>query len=161
MLNRPSNLFEDAHVEELRTPLPHKARVAVRLLELALGPTDAGVDDLPAGALIIGPDARWFRPPEGEPVDLFRRKTLRRLLRRLADQHAGERNQGLPVSELLLAGWPDERVSKEAGANRVRVALATLRKLGLKNHIQSRADGYLLSPELDVRDDARINPPEP
>ena len=64
------------------------------------------------------------------------------------------------MAELLEAGWPDERVSKEAGANRVRVALATLRKLGLKDHIQSRADGYLLLPELDVRDDARINPPE-
>jgi len=152
-------MFEDDHVEELATPPPHKARVAVALLERALEGAQPAPDRPPVDALVIGPEARWFRPPGGKPVDLFRRKTLRRLLQRLAEQHARGSDRGLTVDDLLAAGWPGERVSREAGANRVRVALATLRKLGLKSYLHSRPDGYALTPDLDVRDDAHPNPP--
>jgi predicted ATPase len=153
------DLFEDDHVQEVATPLPHKARVAVSLLERAIEHEEPANAELPTDALVIGPEARWFCPPGGDPVDLFRRKTLRRLLQRLAEQHTSGADRGLTVDELLAAGWPGERVSREAGANRVRVALATLRKLGLKSYIHSRPDGYMLTPDLDLRDDARPSPP--
>jgi hypothetical protein len=53
--------------------------------------------------------------------------------------------------DLFRAGWPGERASQRAAANRVRVALATLRKLGLRDHLITTGDGYLLDPDLDLR----------
>jgi hypothetical protein len=110
-----------------------------------------------SGVLVIGPDARWFSAPDGTVVDLTRRKPLRRLLACLAAHHG--QNGCLGVDDLIAAGWPGERMSREAGANRVRVALAALRKLGLRDEIQSRDRGYALDPALDVRTDDRARPP--
>jgi hypothetical protein len=57
----------------------------------------------------------------------------------------------MDLDALLQAGWPGERVVPSAGANRVYVALTTLRKLGLRHFLLSRDDGYLLDPALPVR----------
>jgi hypothetical protein len=54
------------------------------------------------------------------------------------------------VPELLEAGWPGERVLPDAGANRVYVALATLRKMGLKEVLKSNDSGYFLDPAVPV-----------
>jgi hypothetical protein len=56
----------------------------------------------------------------------------------------------LPRDALLEAGWPGERVLAEAGATRVRVAIATLRSLGLGDVLQTRDDGYLLDPDVGI-----------
>ena len=40
------------------------------------------------------------------------------------------------LQELLQRGWPGEQVTVEAGANRVYVALAQLRRLGMRDVIE-------------------------
>ena len=57
---------------------------------------------------------------------------------------------GAVLDDLLEAGWPGERVLPEAAANRVYVAVATMRKLGLRDVLLSRDDGYLLTTDIDV-----------
>ena len=52
---------------------------------------------------------------------------------------------------MFAAGWPGDNVQPDAAVNRVRVAVATLRKLGLRPHLVTRGDGYMLAPELVVR----------
>lgn len=128
-------------------------RSAVRLLERALatfGPQAPAVAERAEAALILGPDARWFRAPGEAVQDFQRRGALRRLLLGLVQRQREEPGVGLSLSELLAIGWPEERVIHKAGANRVYVALATLRQLGLRRHLLSRDDGYLLDPALAV-----------
>ena len=38
----------------------------------------------------------------------------------------------------------------EAARNRLHVAISTLRKLGLKEALQNRGDGYLVDPDMPV-----------
>ncbi len=49
---------------------------------------------------------------------------------------------------LMDAAWAGEKLQTAAGAHRVRVAISTLRKLGLP--IVTRDDGYALAPETTV-----------
>jgi len=76
-------------------------------------------------------------------VDLGKRKALRGVLAALADA-AGE---ALAWDRLLAAGWPGEKVRAESGVQRVRVAISTLRKLGLDEVLQTVEGGYRLDPE--------------
>ncbi|MEM6991151.1 MAG: hypothetical protein AAF721_11655 [Myxococcota bacterium] len=41
-------------------------------------------------------------------------------------------------------------MAARAGANRVYVALTTLRKLGLRDYLLSQDDGYLLDPAMPI-----------
>jgi predicted ATPase/predicted negative regulator of RcsB-dependent stress response len=104
--------------------------------------------------LRIGSEARWFEAPGAGRTDLGSRGSLRLLLLRLADAHTARLGEPLQSSDLLAAGWPGERVLPRAGANRVRVALSTLRTLGLRTLLLSRPDGWLLDPSLTVVRDA-------
>lgn len=101
-------------------------------------------------ALWISPDAGGLQAP-GEPErDISRRHTLRRLLRAFADAREATPGEGLSVDALIAAGWPDERILPHAAANRVYVAIATLRKLGLRDLLLSHEDGYLLDPQTPL-----------
>jgi predicted ATPase len=102
----------------------------------------------PAEALVIGAGGLWFRPPHAERVSLDRRRQLAVLLDRLAAERRDRPGAPLAWQALLAAGWPGERVLPEAGAHRVRVALSTLRKLGLRDVIKTAGDGYLLDPAV-------------
>lgn len=113
------------------------ARAAGRVLRARQAPA------LPAEALVIGPLGRWFRTPSAPPVSLERRKPLAKIVDRLAEERLTRADASLGWSELQAAGWPDERVLPEAGAHRVRVAVSTLRKLGLGPHLLTRGTGYL------------------
>lgn len=101
------------------------------------------------GVLRLGPDASWFRPPGGERVDLSRRKPLRLLLARLAAERDAA-GAGLPWDALLEAGWPGEKMRADAGAHRVRVAISTLRKMGLTEALRTNETGYFLAPEIPL-----------
>lgn len=116
--------------DDVRTLL----RILARAVEQAGGPV-----------LVLGPEARWFVTPDGETHDMARRSTLRRILLRLAERAT------LTLDDVLEAGWPGERVDPESGANRAHVALATLRGMGLREHLLRRDDGYVLDPALIVR----------
>jgi predicted ATPase len=126
--------------------------VVVRLALRALDRTSnaAHPRPVPAHALVVGGGGRWFRMP-GEPVvSLERRRPLALLLDRLAAVRCEAREAALAWDILQEAGWPGERILAEAGAHRVRVAISTLRKLGLRDALETTPEGYRLASSLVV-----------
>lgn len=121
--------------------------LALRVPSAGATPSTPPPDD--GKAVQIGPSAVWFRAPGGARVDLSRRKPLRLLLDRLATER--ERGGGgLPWDALLEAGWPGEKMRADAGAHRVRVAISTLRKMGLADVLRTDESGYALAPGVVV-----------
>ncbi|MEZ4449019.1 MAG: FHA domain-containing protein [Nannocystaceae bacterium] len=104
-----------------------------------------------APALRVDREGRWFEAPPQGRVEVGHRKPLARILAALVAQQAAAPGVPSSLAELRAAGWPDERVLERAGANRVHVALTTLRKLGLRELLLRRDDGYLLHPDVVVR----------
>jgi len=78
-------------------------------------------------------------------VRLGRRGRLARVLRALV-VHATTPAPRHPLTRdaLLAAGWPGERMRRDSGLNRLRVAIATLRSLGLAAHIATTRAGFEL-----------------
>lgn len=126
------------------------ARIALRCRDHAPAAPARSTPPPPDDALLVGPGAIWFRAPHGERVSLDRRQKLAVLLDRLAAERRDRPGAPLAWQALLEAGWPGERVLPEAGAHRVRVALSTLRKLGLRDAIRTIGDGYLLDPAVSL-----------
>jgi predicted ATPase len=122
--------------------------LALRCLDRASHAPAAHEPPPPDDALLVGPAGQWFRPPHGARVPLDRRKPLALLLHRLSRERADRPGTPLAWDALLEAAWPGERVLAIAGAHRVRVAVSTLRKLGLKDVLLTRDEGYLLAPEI-------------
>jgi predicted ATPase len=98
----------------------------------------------------IGPEARWVRPPEGEPLDLARHGSLRRVLDALVTRRLEEPGVAWSATALLGAGWPGERVRHESGMLRVYSVIRRLRALGLGGALVTRDDGYLIDPAVEV-----------
>jgi tetratricopeptide (TPR) repeat protein len=105
---------------------------------------------MPADALVVSEDGRVFRTPAARAVTLERRRAVRLILLKLVDHRLKAPGEPLSADTLLEYGWPGERVLAEAGASRVYVALATLRKLGLRGLLMSRDGGYLLDPAVQL-----------
>lgn len=98
----------------------------------------------------IARDGSWFRP-EGEPaVDLRMRFALAKILRALVAAFERDGDKTLSLDEVVHAGWPGEKLLSDSASNRVYVALATLRKLGLRDAIERREGGYRLSPKAAI-----------
>jgi predicted ATPase len=91
-------------------------------------------------------DGRSFRTASGS-VNLARRKVLRRLLCRLAEQRRDRPGDPVAPDLLVEAGWPDENLAHKAAVARLYVSISTLRKLGLREILLMKDDGYLLDPE--------------
>lgn len=121
------------------------ARTASRLIAAALAKPSTS-----SGVLVVGPEARWFTPPDGDQQNLGSRQVLRRLLLRFVEQHREAPHEGLTLDALREAGWPGERLIEESAANRVHVALTELRRRGLKRWIVRHESRYLLDPELRI-----------
>ena len=101
-------------------------------------------------ALALAPAARGFTDLEGHWHDLRRRPLLRRLLLELVEQRRGSPGTGITADRLVEAAWPGEHILPDAATNRLYVALARLRKMGLRDVIQSRPEGYAIDPAVDV-----------
>jgi len=148
----PGNLHElEAVIEcacidaEPGRALPLSPSVRARL--------ERGTPALPGEArprLQVAADGSWFGLAGQPRVEIAHRKPLTRLVRALVDQRLSHPGQPLGPRELLALGWPDEQVVERAGANRVYVALTTLRKLGLRELLRRDEHGYLLAPELEL-----------
>jgi predicted ATPase len=123
------------------------ARGLVRILERALAQLDGAS---PADALLIGPEARWFRGPGGEWHDLSKRRPLRLILLHLTELRRAAPGRSVDVDALQRAGWPGEKMNPSAGANRVYVTLNKLRKLGLEGVLIRDDLGYLLDPAVPL-----------
>jgi hypothetical protein len=100
--------------------------------------------------LMIARDASWFRAPSASRVDIAGRKALRGVLHELAGARLRGPGRPTAIEDLLLAGWPGEKVIKRSGCNRVYVAIATLRQLGLGDLLRKHATGYLLDPGVPL-----------
>lgn len=92
-------------------------------------------------------DGEGFRLP-GVSADLTHRPTLRRVLDALARQRLERPGAPLDTDAVFERGWPGEDIGVEAARNRVRVAVATLRRLGLGDVLQTVQGGYRLDPDI-------------
>jgi predicted ATPase len=120
-------------------------RLAARLLRAAverLAPPD--------DALVVTPSRRRLRLPGGSWLDVSDRPAVQRVLSALVDARLRAPGEALSVDDLVKAGWPDERLLRRAGANRLRVLLTALRARGLRDVLQSARGGYLLAPSVPV-----------
>lgn len=77
-------------------------------------------------------------------VPLSRRKQLIRVMEVLRYASA-ESSKGVPTMTLFRRAWLGEHACSRSASNRVRVAVATLRSMGLGSLIETTADGYRLS----------------
>jgi len=118
-------------------------RLGIRALDQAAGARSR--QPIPADTLVIGRAGRWFRMPGEEVVSLERRRPLALLLDRLAKAREEDLEAALAWDVLQEAGWPGERILATAGAHRVRVAISTMRKLGLRDALETTPDGYKLA----------------
>jgi predicted ATPase len=107
-------------------------------------------DPWPVESLVIESTAAWFRPPHGARVSLERRDALRRILLELALARADSAGKVVPRARLIATGWPGERMIASAAGNRLRVAIATLRRLGLGDAIATHEGGYHLSADVSL-----------
>jgi predicted ATPase len=133
-----------AEVEAQNAPMEH-VRLAARLVRDALAQA-APPDD----ALLVALDTSWVRPPGGSWQDISRREAARRLLGALLEQRRRKPGAALDFEQLIALGWPGERLVESAAKNRLRVAIAFLRKLGLGEHLVQQQGGYVLAPTLRV-----------
>ncbi len=116
-------------------------RFALRMLRRAL----------PADGLEVGPGASWFVVPGRPRVDLSSRPTLARVLDALVTSRLAAPSVPLSWEALLSLGWPGEKVLPQAAQNRVRVALSTLRTLGLRTALVAERGGHRLDERLPTR----------
>jgi predicted ATPase len=145
------------------TQLRIDVRMALRHLANALrSEADAQLPrpaaaDFPRDALVADAGGAWFRPPRGAIVDITGRRPLRRLLVELLLRRRNEPGRPVAADVLARVAWPGEALRHKQAVNRLRVALATLRRLGLGAVLQTRVGGYLLDPGCPVHlvDDAR------
>jgi predicted ATPase len=103
----------------------------------------------PGPRLEVGEDAKWFRPPGGAKQSLEKYAAARHILERLtvARLSGGE---ALSADELFAAGWPGVKIAPRSANNRLYVALAKLRKMGLKVLLLRTEQGYELDPHTPV-----------
>lgn len=102
-------------------------------------------------AFVVDGHGRWYSTPDGTKHELGRRKTLARLLAALVECRRSSPGDALGVDGLLARAWPQEKLLRRAGANRVYVAVTTLRKMGLRDLIARTESGYLLDPDVPLR----------
>jgi hypothetical protein len=107
--------------------------------------------ELPAPAtLSIGPEESWFSVDGGPRHELANKRVLRPLLSVLVARHF-ERGPPITDQELRAVLWPGDRMSPASAKNRLHVALHGLRAMGLGKLIRFEHNGWILSPELEVR----------
>lgn len=135
--------------------LSDDVRAALRLLDPALARVSAqgpgGITFRP-DALTVGPGATWYRTPQGSLHDLRQRRSARLILEHLVTHHPAGPGRGAALDALREAAWPGEKMTAAAATNRVQVAIADLRKRGLKSCLVRRDDGYALDPGLAVQE---------
>lgn len=107
--------------------------------------------------LELGLDCAWVAVGGAPAVQLTRRPVLRRLLAALVREHEADPGGALSTDELFEEGWPGESIDVGAARNRTRVALARLRKLGLRTVLERVPEGVRLVPLVRIH---RVDPDE-
>jgi predicted ATPase len=127
------------------SPRGEHPRLAALLLERTVLPLAP-----PADALVVTPSRDRVRLPGGPWIDVSGRPAVQRIVGALVDARLRAPGEPVPLDVLVQAGWPDERLVARAGANRLRVLLASLRGQGLRDVLQSLRGGYLLAASVNV-----------
>jgi predicted ATPase len=130
-------------------------RIALRVASAALA-RDAvdhpEVVDREDEDVVIHASGDWVRRRDGTLIDCSNRQApTRSILLRLAFERLRSPGRAVPPAELVAAGWPGEWIREDAARGRVRTAILTLRKLGLRDVLKSVGDGYLFAPSVRVR----------
>jgi len=97
--------------------------------------------------LVVSVDGSWLERSGQAPQILSGRPVLRLVLARLAERSVDAPGEAVSATELLQAGWPDERMLPSSGANRLKWALSTLRALGIGDTLERSDEGYWLKPD--------------
>jgi tetratricopeptide (TPR) repeat protein len=119
-------------------------RLAARLLRRRIG----------HGSLRVVDEARALVLPDGAHVELGSRLVLWRLVTALVALRERAPGEPLAIDAAIEAGWPGERMTGDSANNRLKVALSTLRKLGLRELlVRHESGGYLLDPNVPIRHD--------
>ena len=124
----------------------HDARIA----SPSAPPPTSIAANTPTPALAVHREGHWFEVPGRGRVSCRKRNVTRALLMRLVDERLAHPGQALGPPDLLAAAWPGEKILPAAAMNRLYVMLTKLRKLGLRELLVARDDGYLLDPSRDV-----------
>ncbi len=130
-------------------------RMIARGVERALPPRErallwTSVLDPSGETLVLHAPERSFRPPGGDWVDLSPKRLLWRLLSALVSARRDGATAFLSTADVVPVLWPGERILPEAAATRVYSAVAQLRKLGLRELLESGPDGYRVAPLVPV-----------
>ncbi len=120
-------------------------RIAIRILETTARDEARREDRV----LRIAADGAWFEGYKGK-VDLTTRISLRRILVALAKASETAPGSLMTAPELIAAGWPGERILPSAARGRLRVAMCTLRKLGLRDYLASNRHGHALQTKIEL-----------
>ena len=116
---------------------------------------DLEIGEPDTSPLVIGARGTSFQLGDLR-VDLSRRKPVARILWALTQSSLD--GQGLATPELIAAGWPGEKLVRNAGRIRLRVAIATLRSMGLSRIVTTRT-GYMLEGRIVVEGPQTDAPP--
>lgn len=92
--------------------------------------------------IVVAEDGSWIARSGAERVMCDRRPATQRILAALARAPG----RAFTAAELVAEGWPGERILLAAAKNRLRVAVAWLRKAALEGALVSVGDGYALDP---------------
>jgi predicted ATPase len=147
---------------------PEDVRVALRVAQRA---TDSGALRRAIAAIFgeqppvtVAHDGSWFRATGGAEIDCTRNGPAQRALVALARARVATPGRVVSSRELIASVWPNEKILERAAANRLRVALATLRSSGARDWLVTRETGYLIDPGVPVdvieRESARTASPK-
>lgn len=145
-LGRATALVSDVDRTGAHADVHLASRIAKRLLDLAPGRTARTLTALDVHAV-----GDWFAIDGGAPVSCGRQASAKRALVHLARFRLMAPGEPMTVAMLASAIWPDDKVRESAARNRIRVAVALLRKVGLRELIITDKAGYRISEWAAVR----------
>jgi tetratricopeptide (TPR) repeat protein len=137
-----------AAVQEARRHLDADSGFDACTRQLAL--TAVADLDLSVHTWRIAADGSYVLPAGLGRIEIGRLVANSRVLAALVEGYLATPGQPCDVPALAAAGWPGERIVASAAANRVRVALSALRKLGLGDLIARGEGGWFLDPGVPI-----------
>ena len=136
-------------------PSSDELRLALRRMRSALDAPRSEATPAAPPALRVAKNGAWFEIESGR-VHLPERSPLRRVVAALLDRRQRDPEATLSFGEVFEAAWPGERALASAIANRVKVAVSTLRKAGLKPVLETVGSGYRLAPSVTIAVEAGL-----